>query len=107
VLLAPSPVDAPEKIGGAKLLIISREDFRGEGIPRMPEICAQFRRMPGPKSMLVVEGSAHAQRIFETEHGEQVMKEIATFLKGENPIDAQAEPAECMELYPASRSGLG
>jgi len=93
VLLAASSVDAPERIPGHKLFIAARDDFRGEGILRLPEMRDQYRRAPGPKRLLVVDGSAHAQALFGTDSGEQVMDEIIAFLD-----EVHASPA-------ASRTG--
>ena len=36
--------------------------------------------MPEPKRMVVLEGSAHAQQMFQTEDAERVMDEILAFL---------------------------
>lgn len=83
VLLAHSPIDNPEQMKGRKLFILSRDDFRGdEKIPRLPEIRDQYERAPGPKELVILEGSAHAQLIFETEQGERLMRELLRFLSG-------------------------
>ncbi len=79
ILGAGSGSEPPEKIAGRKLLIVAREDTSGAG-PRLPRIQAQFDRMTEPKRLLIVDGSAHAQYLFETEHGDRVMKEILSFL---------------------------
>ena len=79
VLLAAS-IDDPEKVTGPKLFILAREDFRGGGILRLPEIRDQYERAPEPKTWVVLEGKAHAQFLFETEQGERVMTEILDFL---------------------------
>lgn len=81
VLLAHSPIDKPEQMKGRKLFILSRDDFSGENkIPRLPKIRDQYERAPGPKELVILEGSAHAQLIFETEQGERLMREILRFL---------------------------
>ncbi|MDH3216854.1 MAG: hypothetical protein OEN01_11255 [Candidatus Krumholzibacteria bacterium] len=46
----------------------------------MPEIREQYQRAPDPKELVVLEGSAHAQLIFETDEGEQLIREIVRFL---------------------------
>lgn len=79
ILGAGSGSAPPEKIPGRKLLIVARDDTSGSG-PRLPRIQAQFDRMAEPKRLLLVDGSAHAQYLFETEHGDRVMKEILSFL---------------------------
>lgn len=81
VLLAHSPIDKPEQMKGRKLFILSRADFSGDNkIPRLPKIRDQYERASGPKELVILEGSAHAQFIFETEQGERLMREILRFL---------------------------
>lgn len=79
VLLA-APADEPGKLGGRKLLIVARGDVRGDGMMRLPMIERQFARMPEPKRLVVVEGIAHAQYLFESVHAERVMQEVRAFL---------------------------
>jgi hypothetical protein len=52
----------------------------GRGVPRLEMIREQYERAPAPKELIVLEGSAHAQFIFETDHGERLMREILRFL---------------------------
>lgn len=79
VLLASSPINAPEKLKGRKLVIVARDDANEAG-PRLPKIRAQYEKMPEPKRLIVLDGTAHAQFLFETEQGERVMREIVKFL---------------------------
>lgn len=65
---------------GRKLFVVARGDVRGEGIPRLPDIQEQYAKVSGPKELLVLEGSAHAQHLFATEEGERLMQEIVRFL---------------------------
>ena len=69
----------PEKIGGRKLLIVARGDASGSGL-RLPGIQKDYARMPEPKQLLILGGSAHAQFLFQTDQGERVMQEIVRFL---------------------------
>ena len=80
VLLAHSAVEHPERIKGRKLFIAARDDPASDGSPRLVKIREQYERAPGPKELLVLEGSAHAQFIFQTEQGERLMREILRFL---------------------------
>ncbi len=80
VLLAASAIDEPERMTGRKLFITTRDDFSGNGLLRLPEIRDQYERAPDPKQLVVLDGSAHAQHIFETDQGEQLMREILRFL---------------------------
>lgn len=69
----------PENIKGQKLVIIARDDTSGSG-RRLPEIERQYKKMPEPKRMILLDGSAHAQFLFQTEQGTRVMNEIVHFL---------------------------
>jgi pimeloyl-ACP methyl ester carboxylesterase len=81
ILLAHSPIDKPEQMKGRKLFILTRGDFSGDNkVPRLPKIRDQYERAPGPKELVILDGSAHAQFIFETEQGERLMQEILRFL---------------------------
>jgi len=80
VLLAASPIDQPERIKGRKLFIATRNDFSGRGTLRLPRIRDQYERARGAKRLVVLEGSAHAQHIFDTDQSERLMREILQFL---------------------------
>jgi dienelactone hydrolase len=79
VLLAPMVIENPDRMKGRKLVITTRDDSNSDG-PRLPGIQQQFDRAPEPKRLLVLEGSAHAQRIFETPAADVVMQDILRFL---------------------------
>lgn len=74
VLLAHAAVEQPERIPGRKLFISSGGD------PRLPGIREQYEQAPEPKELVILPGSAHAQHIFATEDGAQLMSEILRFL---------------------------
>jgi pimeloyl-ACP methyl ester carboxylesterase len=81
VLLAAAAVNGPpEKMKGRKLFILARDDPGPGDKPRLPKIRAQFERAPEPKEWVVLDGSAHAQFIFQTDQGERLMREILRFL---------------------------
>ncbi len=72
---------ASEKVNVPLLLIITKDDASGSG-PRLPGIQAAFDKVPpGKKQLVILEGSAHAQLMCETEHSEKIMKMIVDFLK--------------------------
>jgi hypothetical protein len=48
--------------------------------PRLPKIRAQYEKAPKPKELIILEGSAHAQFLFQTSQGERVMREMLRFL---------------------------
>jgi hypothetical protein len=79
VLLAPMQIPAPERMKGRKLFITARDDRDGEG-PRLPGIRQQYERAPSPKDLVILEGSAHGQLIFDTPTGERLTREILRFL---------------------------
>jgi pimeloyl-ACP methyl ester carboxylesterase len=79
VLLGSSGGDYPAKLTGRKLFIVAREDSSGDG-PRLPEITRHYAKAPPPKRLIVLEGSAHAQYLFDTEQGPRLMEAILRFL---------------------------
>jgi len=74
ILLANVPVAEPERLAGPKLFVTSR----GDGLA--PKVREQFEKAPEPKELLLLEGSAHAQFLFETDQGERLMNKILEFL---------------------------
>jgi Zn-dependent protease with chaperone function/dienelactone hydrolase len=80
VLLSGRSNRPPEKLQGRKLFILSRGDVGGPDVPRLPGIRAQYEKAPEPKELVILEGSAHAQAIFETDQGDRLMREILRFL---------------------------
>ena len=67
VLLAHGAYGPPEKLKGRKLFIVSRGDLGSGDKPRLPKIRAQYEQAPGPKELVILDGSAHAQFIFQYE----------------------------------------
>jgi pimeloyl-ACP methyl ester carboxylesterase len=79
VLLGAAPNGPVEKLKAPTLFIVARDDANEAG-PRLPGIRAQYEKAPEPKELIVVDGSAHAQFLFETNQEERVMHEILRFL---------------------------
>ena len=79
VLLASEGGDAPERMKGRKLFILSRDDRGPDGL-RLVGISEAYRKAPDPKKLVILEGSAHAQFIFETPQGSRLMQELIQFL---------------------------
>ena len=79
VFLGAEPNLSAEKLKSRALFIVARDDSNGSG-PRLPGIRAQFEKAPQPKELIVVDGSAHAQFLFQTEQGDRVLREILRFL---------------------------
>jgi hypothetical protein len=80
VLLAHGAYGPPERLKGRKLFIVSRDDLGSGDKPRLTKIRAQYDKAPDPKELVILEGSAHAQFIFQTDQGERLMSEILRFL---------------------------
>lgn len=80
VLLAHMLIAAPDRMKGRKLFIVSRADIGSGNKPRLPGIRAQYEKASAPKELIILEGSAHAQFIFETPEGQRLMREILRFL---------------------------
>ena len=80
VLLAHGAYGPPEKLTGRKLFIVSRDDLGTGDKPRLPKSRAQYEKAPKPKELVILDGSAHAQFIFQTDQGERLMREILRFL---------------------------
>ena len=79
VMLGSSPGLPAEKLKVRTLFIVARDDTSGNG-PRLPRIRAQYDKAPQPKELVILDGSAHAQYLFQTAQGVRVMREILRFL---------------------------
>jgi len=79
IFLGSAPGGPADKLKCPSLFIVARDDTSGDG-PRLPGIRAQYERAPQPKDLIIVEGSAHAQFLFQTDQEERVMREIVRFL---------------------------
>jgi pimeloyl-ACP methyl ester carboxylesterase len=80
VLLAHGAYGPPEKLRARKLFIVARDDLGPGDQPRLARIRAQYDKAPGPKQLVILDGSAHAQFIFQTDQGGRLMHEILRFL---------------------------
>jgi pimeloyl-ACP methyl ester carboxylesterase len=81
VFLGAAPNLPAEKLKSRSLFIVARDDSSGDGrYPRLPGIRAQYEKAPQPKELIVLDGSAHAQFLFQTEQSARVMREILRFL---------------------------
>jgi pimeloyl-ACP methyl ester carboxylesterase len=74
ILLAPVPIENPERITVPKLYATAQGD------PITPQVKEQYAKAPQPKEMLLLEGSAHAQFLFTTDQNARLMKAILRFL---------------------------
>jgi pimeloyl-ACP methyl ester carboxylesterase len=77
VFLGSSPDRPAEKLRCRSLFIVARDDPSSYGLPR---VRAQYEAAPQPKELIVVDGSAHAQFLLQTDQGPRVMREMLRFL---------------------------
>jgi pimeloyl-ACP methyl ester carboxylesterase len=79
VFLGAHPNGPAEKLKCASLFIVARDDANEDG-PRLPKIQEQYQLAPEPKTLIILDGSAHAQFLFQTNQADRVMREILHFL---------------------------
>lgn len=79
VFLGAAPNLSAEKLKSRALFIVARDDANDSG-RRLPGIRAQYEKAPQPKQLVVLDGSAHAQFLFQTHQSARVMREILQFL---------------------------
>jgi pimeloyl-ACP methyl ester carboxylesterase len=79
VFLGAAPNLSAEKLKSRALFIVARDDANDAG-PRLPGIREQYDKAPHPKELIILEGSAHAQFLFQTNQSDRVMREILRFL---------------------------
>ena len=79
VMLGAAPNLPADKLKSPALFLLARDDTSGDG-PRLPGIRAQYEKAPQPKKLIVLEGSAHAQYLFQTDQADRVIREILAWL---------------------------
>jgi len=79
VFLGAAPNLPAEELKSRALYIVARDDANGAGL-RLPGIRTQYEKTPGSKELIVLDGSAHAQFLFQTDQSARVMHEILRFL---------------------------
>jgi pimeloyl-ACP methyl ester carboxylesterase len=79
VFLGYAPNLPADRLQSPSLFIVARDDASDDG-PRFPGIRAQYEKAPQPKQLIVLDGSAHAQFLFQTDQGDRVMRDILRFL---------------------------
>src|SRR5712664_1740218 len=60
VFLGAYPNGPAEKLKCPSLFIVARDDASEDG-PRLPRIQEQYQKAPEPKTLIILDGSAHAQ----------------------------------------------
>jgi len=79
IFLGASPNGPADKLKSASLYIVARDDANEDG-RRLPRIREQYEKSPQPKQLILLDGLAHAQFLFQTDQAERVMSEILHFL---------------------------
>lgn len=79
VMLGAAPDGPAEKLKSPALFLVARDDTSGDSL-RLPGIRAQYEKAPQPKKLIILEGSAHAQYLFQTDQADRVMTEILQWL---------------------------
>ena len=93
VYLGAAPNLPAQNLKSRSLFIVTRDDANSDGL-RLPGIRAQYEKAPQPKELIIPEGSAHAQFLFQTDQGERVIREILRFLTAPQPV-----PGQCGGLW--------
>jgi pimeloyl-ACP methyl ester carboxylesterase len=82
ILLAAEGNGAAEKVKAPLLEIVARDDANDDG-PRLPHIRAWFDKVPPPKELIILDGSAHAQFLFQTGERGNLMTRMIRFLRSD------------------------
>jgi pimeloyl-ACP methyl ester carboxylesterase len=82
VFLGSAPTRSADKLKCPSLFIVARDDASEDG-PRLPGIRQQYEKAPQPKELIILDGSAHAQFLFQTDQADRVMREIIRFLSAQ------------------------
>jgi pimeloyl-ACP methyl ester carboxylesterase len=79
VFLGAAPNGPADQLKSPTLFIVARDDASGDG-PRLPGIRKQYEKAHEPKKLIILDGSAHAQFLFQTDQADRVMREILNFV---------------------------
>ena len=79
-MLGAAPNLPADKLKSPALFLVARDDTSGSDGLRLPGIRAQYEKAPQPKKLVILEGSAHAQYLFQTDQADRVMQEILKWL---------------------------
>lgn len=80
VFLAHGAYGPPQTLKVRKLFIVARKDLGANNVPRLQRIQAQYDAAPEPKELLILDGDAHAQSLFETNQAERLQTALIQFL---------------------------
>ena len=82
VFLGAAPNGPADQLKSPTLFIVAGDDASGDG-PRLPGIRKQYEKAHEPKELIILDGSAHAQFLFQTDQADRVMREILRFLSAQ------------------------
>jgi alpha-beta hydrolase superfamily lysophospholipase len=74
VLLSPGRIVRPARLRGPLLLVASSDE------PAVTRMTEEYERLPEPKRLVLLPGTAHGQHIFGTDQAEALMAAIVDFL---------------------------
>ena len=80
VFLAHGAYGPAQALKVRKLFVVARNDIGPGNVPRLTRIQAQYDQAPDPKELLVLDGEAHAQFLFDTDQAGRLTSEIIRFL---------------------------
>ena len=80
VFLAHGAYGPAQALKVRKLFIVARNDIGPGNVPRLTRIQAQYDQAPEPKELIVLDGDAHAQFLFETDQAGRLTSEMIRFL---------------------------
>ncbi|MFN0105575.1 MAG: alpha/beta hydrolase [Bryobacteraceae bacterium] len=81
VFLAHGAYGQPQALKVRKLFIVARNDIGPGNVPRLTRIQAQYDQAPETKELIVLDGNAHAQFLFDTDQGGPLTSHIIRFLQ--------------------------
>ena len=79
VLLAGLEMVRQKRSRDGSSTIVAHDDANSDGL-RLPKIQEQYEKVHGPKKLIILDGSAHAQYNFQTDQATRLMTEILRFL---------------------------
>ena len=77
VFLGAAPNGPAEELKYPTLFIVARDEASARG-PCLPGICAKYEKAPEPEQLIVLDGSAHAQFLFQTESSQQALVKLTS-----------------------------
>ena len=80
VFLAHGAYGPAQALKVRKLFIVARNDIGPGNVPRLTRIQAQYDQAPDPKELIILDGDAHAQFLFETDQAGRLTSEMIRFL---------------------------